>query len=92
MKEYVELISVPAIASVVYAIIEIIKHAVGGNEKFKKFIPLMSAVLGAAIGISCYYLMPNIIPANNELMAILIGGASGLSATGANQIFKQLNK
>ena len=83
MEQYLNLISVPAIAAVVYWVINIIKHAVGENEKFKKFIPLIAAALGVVCGI---------IPAENIIVAIVIGGASGLTATGTNQIIKQLGK
>lgn len=43
-------------------------------------------------GIICFYFIPSIIPATNVIVAIIIGGASGLTATGTNQIFKQINK
>ena len=92
MEQYLNLISVPAIAAVVYWVINIIKHAVGENDKFKKFIPLIAAVLGVVCGIICYYAVPSIIPAPNIVVAIVIGGASGLTATGTNQIIKQLGK
>lgn len=92
MEQYLNLISVPAIAAIVYWMINIIKHAVGENEKFKKFIPLIAAVLGVVCGIICYYAVPSIIPAPNIVVAIVIGGASGLTATGTNQIIKQLGK
>lgn len=92
MEQYLNLISVPAIAAVVYWVINIIKHAVGENEKFKKFIPLIAAALGIVCGIICYYAVPGIIPAENIVVAIVIGGASGLTATGTNQIIKQLGK
>lgn len=92
MEQYLNLISVPAIAVVVYWVINIIKHAVGENEKFKKFIPLIAAALGVVCGIICYYAVPSIIPAENIVVAIVIGGASGLTATGTNQIIKQLGK
>lgn len=92
MEQYLNLISVPAIAAIVYWVINIIKHAVGENEKFKKFIPLIAAALGVVCGIICYYAVPSIIPAPNIVVAIVIGGASGLTATGANQIIKQLGK
>lgn len=92
MEQYLNLISVPAIAAVVYWVINIIKHAVGENEKFKKFIPLIAAALGIVCGIICYYTVPSIIPAENIVVAIVIGGASGLTATGTNQIIKQLGK
>ena len=42
--------------------------------------------------ISCFYLTPDLISAPNVFVAIVIGAASGLTATGANQIFKQLGK
>ena len=92
MEQYLNVISVPAIAAIVYWVINIIKHAVGENEKFKKFIPLIAAALGVVCGIICYYAVPSIIPAPNIVVAIVIGGASGLTATGTNQIIKQLGK
>ena len=90
--EYLELISVPAIATIVYWVMNIIKYAVQDNEKFKRFIPLISAALGAVLGLVAYYAVPSIIPAANVCVALLIGGASGLSATGTNQIIKQLGQ
>ena len=92
MEAYLELISVPAIAAVVYWVINLIKYAVGENETFKRFIPIVAAVLGAVCGVVCYFAIPAIVPAENLLVAIVIGGASGLTATGANQVFKQLTK
>lgn len=92
MEQYLELISVPAIAAVVYWIINLIKYTIGDNEKFKRFIPLLATALGAVCGVICFYAIPTIVPAENILVAIVIGGASGLTATGANQIIKQLGK
>lgn len=90
MENYVELISIPAISVTVYWLIEVIKYTVNGNEKFKRLIPLISLVIGSVFGVVCFYFIPNIIPTDNVLLAIVIGGASGLTATGTNQIFKQL--
>lgn len=90
--EYLQLISVPAIATAVYWIIELIKFAVKDNEKFKRWIPLVSAGLGIICGVVCYYALPSIIPAENVVVAIVIGAASGLTATGTNQAIKQLSK
>ena len=90
--EYLELISVPAIVTVVYALIEIIKKCVGNNEKFKRFIPLIATAIGVICGVVCFFTLPSIIPASNVVVAIVIGGASGLTATGTNQIIKQLGK
>lgn len=90
--EYLELISVPAIVMVVYAVIEILKKCIGENETFKRFIPLIATALGVICGVICFFALPSIIPASNVVVAIVIGGASGLTATGTNQIVKQLHK
>lgn len=92
MTEYFEIVSVPAIAAIVYTIIDIVKTATGGSEKFKRFIPLAAAVLGGLIGLTAYYTAPEIIGAQSVIVAIVVGAASGLTATGANQAVKQLTK
>lgn len=90
--EYLSLISVPAIATAVYLLIEVLKKAVNNNEKVLRFVPLIALGLGAIAGVICYYFIPSTIPVNDVVVAIIIGAASGLSATGANQIIKQLTK
>lgn len=90
--EYLNLISVPAIATAVYLLIEVLKKAFNNSEKFLRLIPLISLVIGVIAGVICFYFIPSIIPATNVVVAIIIGGASGLTATGTNQIVKQLTK
>ena len=90
MEQYLELISVPTIAAVVYWVVNLIKYIVGENETFKRFIPLIATALGVVSGVVCFYALPSVIPATNLLVAVVIGGASGLTATGANQVIKQL--
>lgn len=86
-----EAVVVPAIASVVYALIDIIKQATNNNEKVARFYPLIALGLGAIAGVVCFYFIPEIAVANNVVLAIIIGGASGLSATGINQMVKQIS-
>lgn len=86
------IVTIPAIAAIFYSLIDIVKTACGGDEKFKRFIPLISAALGAVIGIIAFYFVPGVIETENVLVALVIGGASGLSATGVNQAVKQLVK
>lgn len=90
--DYLQIISVPVIATIVYWAVNLIKYAVNNNEKFKRFIPLISAGLGAVLGVACFYAVPSIIAASNVLTAMILGGSSGLSATGCNQIIRQLSK
>lgn len=91
MTTYISAISIPAIVAAVYTIIDLAKTAVGESEKFKRFIPLIATGIGALIGVLLFYVEPDIIAAHNLLTAIVIGAASGLTATGTNQVVKQLS-
>lgn len=55
MNSFPEIASVPAIAAIVYTVIDIVKTAVGGSEKFNRFIPLTAAVLGALCGLVAFF-------------------------------------
>ena len=90
MTTFYEIATIPAIAAIVYTIIDIVKTAVGSTEKFKRFIPLISCALGAVIGVIAYFCVPGVMETQNVLVAIILGAASGLSATGTNQAVKQL--
>lgn len=92
MEEYLGSISVPAIAAAVYFIIKLIRHAVGQNAKFEKFVPLISAGMGVAFSVICFYALPAVIPATNVVVAIVIGAASGFTAIGTDQMVKQFGK
>jgi uncharacterized membrane protein len=88
--EHLELISVPLIVGVVFAVMAAFKKGFGEGSKVLKFLPLIALGLGVVLGVIAFYAAPGIIPASNVFMAILIGGASGLAATGTHQIYKQL--
>ena len=92
MEELLNAVSIPAIAAVVYWVINLIKYTTKGNEKFLRWIPLLSAVLGVIFGLIAFFFIPGIMPTENVFVAIVLGGASGLTATGFNQIFKQFTK
>lgn len=90
--DYLTLIAVPAITACVYALIEVLKEVTNNNEGVLRFIPLIALVLGAIAGVICYYFIPDVFSASNVVVAIVVGAASGLAATGTNQVFKQLTK
>ena len=69
-----------------------LKSAFGKILKFLNFIPIIAGGLGACLGIILFYLLPSQIPADNFIGALFLGLFSGLSATGSNQIIKQMNK
>ena len=90
MTNFTDITTIPALAAIVYTIIDIAKTAMGGDERFKRFIPLIACVLGAGCGVVAFYCVPGVMETENLLVALVLGAASGLSATGANQIGKQL--
>ena len=53
-----------------------------------KWIPVIMAVCGGALGVAGLYTMPD-FPAGDVINAIAVGMASGLAATGVNQLYKQ---
>ena len=92
MEEYLATISVPAIAAAVCFIIKLIRYAVGENAKFEKFVPLIAAALGVIFAVICFFALPKVTPADNVVIAIVIGAASGFTAIGTDQMMKQLGK
>ena len=85
-----EITMIPALAAIVYTLIDVTKTAIGGDEKFRRFIPLIALVLGAICGVVAFYCVPGVMETENLLVAIILGASSGLSATGTNQAVKQL--
>ena len=83
-----EIITVPVIVGFCYLVGFII--TLFKNEKLNDFIPGICALVGIVLGLVCFYTIPNLIPASDWLTASVIGGFSGLSATGVNQIVKKL--
>lgn len=62
------------------------------SEKVKdEVIPVVCGVTGAVLGVAGLYIMPD-FPATDAISAAAVGIVSGLAATGANQVLKQLGK
>ena len=62
------------------------------SEKVKdELIPVVCGVTGGILGVAGMYLMPD-FPAGDVINAAAIGITSGLAATGANQVLKQVSK
>ena len=76
------------------AAITVICYLAGGIVKAPPFdnnglIPIVCGLLGGILGVVGMLFMPD-FPANDFLTAAAVGIVSGLAATGANQIGKQL--
>lgn len=88
-----EIICVPLIVSIVYGIIELYKLLVKNKKDiWLKLIPVIALIIGGVLGVVVFIIEPQLIIANNIWVALIVGMASGLSATGTNQVFKQLKK
>ena len=87
------IITIGIISAAVYAIIECLKLLwLNDREDLKKYIPIIAAAIGGVLGISTYFVRPDVLPSPTWYGAIITGLASGLSAVGINQIPKQLGK
>lgn len=80
--------TVVAITVIVYIIGLGIKATAPDN----KWIPVICGVAGVVLGIVALYLGVPDFPATDPLTAAAVGGASGLAATGMDQIAKQLKQ
>lgn len=75
------------------AVITVIAYLVGLAVKAtalpNRWIPVICAAVGGALGVAGLYTMPD-FPAADMLTAIAVGIVSGLAATGIDQTVKQL--
>lgn len=83
--------SVPIIVVCCYVLGELYKLVFRKKTQAYKFIPITMCVIGGMLGIIMFYTEPTMIfDADNAWVALGIGMVSGVSATGTNQIIKQL--
>ena len=93
MESALEIISVPVIAGIVYFVMTVYKTLVKNAPAiWTSLIPVWAAVLGIVLGLVAYFLVPEVMPAENALVAVLVGLASGLGAVGVHQVGKQIEK
>ena len=57
-----------------------------------KWIPVICGVSGIGLGLLALFLGVPDFPATDYLTAAAVGGASGLAATGLDQVAKQFNQ
>ena len=86
--ENIEILGIVAIP-VITVICFLIAQAVKATELDNKWLPIICGVCGGILGVVALKVMPE-FPAVDVLTAIAIGIVSGLGATGAHQVYKQL--
>lgn len=78
--------------AVITALVYIVGLGVKATKLDNKWIPVICGVVGIALGIVALVIgMPD-FPATDYLTAAAVGGASGLAATGLDQVVKQLKQ
>ena len=88
-----DFVSVPIVVVCCYIIGEIYKVVFKDNQKTYKLIPILVSIFGGILGVLIYCTDPQMIfNADNIWGALLVGIISGSSATGTNQIVKQIFK
>lgn len=84
------------IVVIVYIIIELLKRFVAKTDKQQDMLPFAGVILGALIAIAVYFLDSSgalgIEVGDNLLTAVITGAASGLVATGGNQVYKKIRR
>lgn len=83
-----EMLGIAAIP-VITVICFLIAEAVKATSLDNKWLPIICGICGGALGVVALKVMPE-FPAVDVLTAIAIGIVSGLAATGAHQVYKQL--
>lgn len=81
------IVAIPVITVIVFLVVEAVKATPLDN----KWLPVIAGTFGGCLGIVAMHVMPE-FPGTDPLTAVAIGIVSGLAATGAHQIYKQLTK
>ena len=86
--DFMGITGVAGIVVICYLVGLIVKATPYNNNKI---IPIVCGAAGGALGIAGMFLMPD-FPASDPITAVAVGIVSGLAATGADQIAKQLKQ
>ena len=86
--EFMGITGVGGIVVICYLVGLIVKATPWNNNKI---IPIVCGMAGAVLGVAGMYVMPE-FPAADPITAVAVGIVSGLAATGADQIVKQLKQ
>lgn len=86
-----DFVCIPIIVLICYMVGEIYKVLFKNKQEAYKLIPILVAIFGGILGVLIFYTNPtSILNVDNLWDALLIGIISGFSATGTNQVIKQI--
>lgn len=84
--EMLGIVAIPVITVICFLVAEAVK----ATDLDNKWLPIICGAFGGILGVVALKVMPE-FPAVDVLTAIAIGIVSGLAATGAHQVYKQLS-
>ena len=79
-----------ATVAAITALVYIIGMGVKATKLDNKWIPVICGAAGIILGVVALYVGVPDFPATDPVTAAAVGGASGLAATGLDQLAKQL--
>jgi hypothetical protein len=85
-----EMLGIAGVAAIT-VICFLVAECVKATNLDNKWLPVLCGLLGGILGVVGMNVMPE-FPAHDILTAIAVGIVSGLGATGAHQIYKQLSE
>lgn len=85
----INILGITGVAAIV-VICYLLAEAIKATKLDNKWLPVLCGVFGGALGVVAMYIMPE-YPATDYITAVAVGIVSGLAATGADQIAKQLS-
>ena len=85
--EFLGVAGVASISVITYLIGEVVEVLPIDN----KWIPVICGIIGALLGVAAMFTVPG-FPAGDPIDAVAVGIVSGLAATGADQISRQMKK
>lgn len=88
--ENINLFGIGGVAAIV-VICLLIGMACKATSLDNKWIPVICGVAGGALGVLGMHIMPD-FPAQDYITSVAVGIVSGLGATGAHQVVKQLSE
>lgn len=82
--------NIPFLVVFMYLFVEILKKKWILTDKARSMLPIVCAFVGAGLACVLHYFFPYVLGTSNYFEALTMGAVSGLSATGCNQLFKQV--
>ena len=82
-----DIAAIPVITVICFLVAEAVKQ----TPLDSRWLPVICGAVGGILGVVAMFIMPE-FPAHDYLTAIAIGIVSGLAATGAHQVYKQLSE